>query len=64
MNNAGILVSGNIVHFNEADFDRLIAVNLKGMIHTVKAAAPGMIERKYGKDHQSFVDRRFRHGRA
>lgn len=49
VNNAGILVSGNIVHFNEADFDRLIAVNLKGMIHTVKAAAPGMIERKYGK---------------
>ena len=49
VNNAGILVSGNVVHFNEADFDRLIAVNLKGMIHTVKAAAPGMIERKYGK---------------
>ena len=49
VNNAGILVSGNTLQFNEADFDRLVAVNLKGMIHTVKAAAPGMIERKYGK---------------
>jgi 3-oxoacyl-[acyl-carrier protein] reductase len=49
VNNAGILVSGNVVHFNETDFDRLLAVNLKGMIFTVKAAAPGMIERKYGK---------------
>jgi len=49
VNNAGILVTGNVVHFNEADFDRLLGVNLKSMIHTVKAAAPGMIERKYGK---------------
>ena len=49
VNNAGVLASGSVVHFNEADFDRLMAVNLKGMIHTAKAAAPGMIERKYGK---------------
>jgi 3-oxoacyl-[acyl-carrier protein] reductase len=49
VNNAGILVTGSVVHFNEPDFDRLLAVNLKGMIHTVKAAAPAMIERKYGK---------------
>jgi 3-oxoacyl-[acyl-carrier protein] reductase len=49
VNNAGVLVPGNVVHFDEADFDRLMAVNLKGMIHTVKAAAPGMIERRYGK---------------
>src|SRR5262245_60512214 len=49
VNNAGLLLPGNVVNFNEAEFDRLVAVNLKGMIHTVKATVPGMIERKYGK---------------
>jgi Dehydrogenases with different specificities (related to short-chain alcohol dehydrogenases) len=49
VNNAGILTSGSVVQFNEADFDRLMAVNLKGVIHSVKAVAPGMIERRYGK---------------
>src|SRR6185503_2918639 len=28
VNNAGILTSGSVVQFNEADFDRLMAVNL------------------------------------
>jgi 3-oxoacyl-[acyl-carrier protein] reductase len=49
VNNAGILRSGNTLALNEEDFDRMIAVNVKGTISVVQGIAPGMIERRYGK---------------
>ena len=49
VNNAGILRSGNTLTLNEDELDRMIAVNVKGIIYCVQAAAPGMIQRRYGK---------------
>jgi 3-oxoacyl-[acyl-carrier protein] reductase len=49
VNNAGILRPGNTLTLNENDFDRMVAVNIKGIISAVQAVAPGMIERRYGK---------------
>ena len=49
VNNAGILRTGTTLQMNEEELDRLIAVNLKGIIYTVQATVPGMIERGYGK---------------
>ncbi len=39
---------GNTLTLNEDDLDRMIAVNVKGIIHCVQAVGPGMIERRYG----------------
>lgn len=49
VNNAGILRWGTILDVDEGDLDRLISVNVKGMIYCTQAIAPGMIERNYGK---------------
>lgn len=49
VNNAGILKPGNTLTLNEDELDRMIAVNLKGIIFATQAVAPGMIERRYGK---------------
>jgi 3-oxoacyl-[acyl-carrier protein] reductase len=39
VNNAGILRMGNVADFSLADFDQMIAVNLRGVFITAKAAA-------------------------
>jgi len=49
VNNAGILSPGNALQMKEEEFDRLFAVNVKGIVFCVQAIAPGMIERHYGK---------------
>jgi 3-oxoacyl-[acyl-carrier protein] reductase len=49
VNNAGILRSGTTLKLSEEDFDRMLAVNLKGIIYAVQSIAPSMIERRYGK---------------
>lgn len=49
VNNAGILFQGTAVGLVEDDLDRMIAVNLKGIIYCAQAVAPGMIDRRYGK---------------
>jgi 3-oxoacyl-[acyl-carrier protein] reductase len=49
VNNAGILRPGNTLTLNENDFERMMAVNIMGIISAVQAVAPGMIERRYGK---------------
>jgi len=40
VNNAGICVLGPLHELDGADFDRMIAVNLKGTWHGIKAAVP------------------------
>ena len=45
VNNAGIAHVGTIETTNESDFERLFAVNVKGMFHVAKAAIPFMKEK-------------------
>jgi len=48
VNNAGILGRGTSLTMDEAEFDRMMAVNVKGIVHVVQAVAPGMIARRAG----------------
>ncbi len=43
-NNAGIAVGGDFLEVTEADFDRVIAVNLKGSFLTLQASARHMVK--------------------
>ncbi|MDX6535385.1 MAG: hypothetical protein QOF68_3129 [Gaiellales bacterium] len=47
--NAGTFTFGASWTLTEADWDRVIDVNLKGVWLTTKAVVPHMIERRYGK---------------
>lgn len=48
-NIAGISESVNIVDLKEEDFDRMIAVNLKGVFLGMKTVLPEMVKNKSGK---------------
>ncbi len=39
VNNAGILIHGNVADYSLADFDKMIAVNVRGVFVAAKAAA-------------------------
>ena len=49
VNNAGIDVPSFFLESREEDWDRLIAVNLKGVLHCTKRLLPGMGERQRGR---------------
>jgi len=49
VNNAGIVLAGHFLDFTEADWDRIIAVNLKGMVFCTQAAVKEMMKRRSGK---------------
>ena len=49
MNNAGIEKKCLIVDYDENTFDRIIAVNLKGVFLCTQAVLPSMIERRSGR---------------
>ncbi len=48
VNNAGLLDYATLTDMDEAAFDRLMAVNLKGVFLGIKAVAPGMSARSRG----------------
>jgi 3alpha(or 20beta)-hydroxysteroid dehydrogenase len=48
VNNAGIIVFSTLIDTSEADFDRVLDVNLKGVFLGMKAVAPGMTARGKG----------------
>jgi 3-oxoacyl-[acyl-carrier protein] reductase len=48
-NNAGIYPQARVADMTEADWDRIFAINVKGMFFMVKAVLPGMRERSYGR---------------
>ena len=48
VNNAGVSHPGSLLTLDEARLDEMIGVNLKGVVHCCRAAAPGMIERRSG----------------
>jgi NAD(P)-dependent dehydrogenase (short-subunit alcohol dehydrogenase family) len=49
VNNAGIHHAGSFLSHEPEDFQRLLDVNLFGVIHMTQAVLPGMIERGYGR---------------
>jgi 3-oxoacyl-[acyl-carrier protein] reductase len=49
VNNAGVLMSGTILDTTEEDWDRVMAVNLKGPFNCMQAAAKIMVRQKSGK---------------
>ncbi len=48
INNAGVAYQGLITDTDEADFDRIIDVDLKGVFNCCKSVAPVMIRQKAG----------------
>jgi NAD(P)-dependent dehydrogenase (short-subunit alcohol dehydrogenase family) len=49
VNNAGIIRDRTLLKMEEADFDAVVAVHLKGTFNMTRNAAPGMRERGYGR---------------
>jgi 3-oxoacyl-[acyl-carrier protein] reductase len=49
VNNAGITRDAQLVKLSEGDFDRVIAVNLKGTFNATQAVAPRMIDQGSGR---------------
>src|SRR3978361_1788360 len=49
VNNAGIQFVAEIVDFPEEKWDAIIAINLSAAFHGIKAAAPGMKTRGWGR---------------
>jgi meso-butanediol dehydrogenase/(S,S)-butanediol dehydrogenase/diacetyl reductase len=46
--NAGVQIAGDLFEATEADWERIIGVNLKGIAHSCKAVLPAMVERGSG----------------
>ena len=49
LNNAGMNIRGPFGNISEVDFDRMIAVHLKGMFFMAQAVYPGMVKRGSGR---------------
>lgn len=49
VNNAGITRDGLILRLSDADWDKVIQVNLKGSFNCIKAAARLMVKRRWGR---------------
>lgn len=49
VNNAGLLHRGEILDYDEDEFDAMWRVNVKGVVYCSAAAAPAMIDRGWGR---------------
>ena len=49
VNNAGVQFVADIAEFPDEQWDRVIAINLSGAFHAMKAAIPGMQARGWGR---------------
>ena len=49
VNNAGLLLAGRLLDHREDEFDQMWRINVKAVVHCTAAAAPGMIERRWGR---------------
>jgi 3-oxoacyl-[acyl-carrier protein] reductase len=49
VNNAGITRDNLILRMRDEDWDRVLGVNLKGAFNCTRAAARGMIKKRYGR---------------
>jgi D-sorbitol dehydrogenase (acceptor) len=64
VNNAGVFDMGPIVEVTEASYDRLFAVNTKGLFFTLQAVARSMIARGQGGKVINFASQAGRRGEA
>jgi len=64
VNNAGVFDMGPIVEVSEASFDRMFAVNTKGLFFTLQAVAKRMIARGRGGKIINFSSQAGRRGEA
>ncbi|MGH8033725.1 MAG: SDR family NAD(P)-dependent oxidoreductase [Lysobacterales bacterium] len=46
--NAGVQISGSLLEATEADWERILSVNLKGVAYSCKAVIPAMVRQKSG----------------
>jgi 3-oxoacyl-[acyl-carrier protein] reductase len=49
VNNAGLAIDGVLVRMKETDWDRVLAVNLRGAFNCTKAVARTMMRARYGR---------------
>lgn len=49
VNNAGVLMTGDLLNYDSEAFEHMWRVNVNGVLHATAAAAPGMIEKKWGR---------------
>ena len=49
VNNAGLLATGTLLQYEPDEFEHMWRVNVNGVLHATAAAAPSMIEKKYGR---------------
>ncbi len=49
INNAGITRDGLLMRMKEEDWDKVIAINLKGAFNFCKAAVPSMVKQRWGR---------------
>jgi 3-oxoacyl-[acyl-carrier protein] reductase len=49
VNNAGIYNVGNSLEMEYKTIDKMIDINVKGVVNTIRAALPSMIENKFGR---------------
>ena len=49
VNNAGITIDGLLVRMKEEDWDRVLAINLKGAFHCIQAVAKTMMKQRDGR---------------
>ena len=52
INNAGVQFTANVEDFPDERWDQIIAINLSGVFHGMKAAIPGMKAKGLGAHHQ------------
>ena len=49
VNNAGLLYSGELLDYDEDEFDRMWQTNVKGVLYCSEAVAPDMVRRGWGR---------------
>jgi NAD(P)-dependent dehydrogenase (short-subunit alcohol dehydrogenase family) len=47
--NAGVVTTGPLVEVSDACWEEMVATNLTGVFHTLRAVLPAMKERRYGR---------------
>jgi SDR family mycofactocin-dependent oxidoreductase len=47
--NAGVVTIGPLVEVSDASWEEMVATNLTGVFHTLRAALPAMRDRRYGR---------------
>ncbi len=58
VNDAGIALRRPVAEMTDADWDRVLAVNLSGPFYLARRCVPGMAERRWGRVIERLVDQR------